>query len=374
MQARLMGAIYAFILLFSLSANAVAPSEADLKGRLAFELPRTWQVSAFTVTISQDIGSEASPLVKSRFEAKIKARDNFYKHSRWEDGGIEIIQSIAKKGDELPLYGDATSTKTGSVWNVKFEFEKKVHQEGKTRENFSSTAIVLGSSAEKEITAKRNASKAKAAQKAANAESARRAQANELSNAKASAQAQQLAAKNAEELEKTQRELRYQQLLGKYNPKTNPGRLSGNRNGAPLYSQYPLRVGDVYYFIIEKAGYGEVIGGDPYYMVTNNPRYAATHKGILTSQEKAIIKVTIVKHEGSVLGSPQNGVKSSNANKMYGGKGLLIQAVHDRDFREVDVKAPVVATQNSKSLDESGKAHEESVKKLGNSFKSLFGG
>ena len=374
MQARLIGAIYAFILLFSLSANAAAPSEADLKGRLAFELPRTWQVSAFTVTISQDMGSETSPLIKSRFDATIKAKEDFYKHSRWADGGVEVIQAIVKKGDELPLYGDATSTKTGSIWNVKFAFEKKVHEEGKTRSNFSSNAVILGSSAEKEITAKQNTAKAKIAKANADAEAARRANADELTKAKSSAQAKRQAAQNAVAQEKAQREVRYQQLLAKYNPKKTPGRLSNGNHDSPAFSQYPLRAGDVYYFEIENAKAYEVNGGDPYYTATSFLEAAALHTGILTQREKAIIKVTVVKYNGSLLGSPQNGVKSTNVQANYVTKALLIQAVHDRDYNEVEAKAPVVTTQNSKTLDESGKALEESVKKLGNSLKSLFGG
>lgn len=146
-MARLMGGVVAVALVVNCGEGK--PSNAELRRALAVQISRAWEIDSFDVESSEDVGVSGAPLVKTRFDAQLHARENTYVTQRME-GDVALIKSVLPKGERRSLFGVATSSKSANGWQTTFSFESNAYPpEGQARSELAKRTVLIGSDEER---------------------------------------------------------------------------------------------------------------------------------------------------------------------------------------------------------------------------------
>ena len=140
------------------------PSDRDLKNTLQTNLPPYWEVQWIQVESRGNRGSEAIPIVETRYKASIKLSEDTFKEVREyqkETTPIEYLLKVAfltpadKKGKEMTIYGTSSSKKYQDTWKTSMTREGSAALLGyaeRIRSEFilgsTTETVIIGSSEE----------------------------------------------------------------------------------------------------------------------------------------------------------------------------------------------------------------------------------
>lgn len=137
-------------LLFGCSRDPLetGPKDAELKNRLAFELPAHLSVDSLDVEASQNVGDRVEPIFKTRFKAEAHlTADTFVEAERSQNA--VILSPVRKNGEHLEIYGIALSSLKGGSWETHFQLdENPVAGAGKPRDAFGGAPVYIKGSPE----------------------------------------------------------------------------------------------------------------------------------------------------------------------------------------------------------------------------------
>lgn len=129
-----------------------SPSGKELATKFALDIPGYWSLNNFDIEISENVGSETEPVVKSRYVAELKLKEDTYEHSR-SINDVPVIKPVKSAGDKVKIYGVATSIYRAGKWDVHFAVENNpTRNSGKPKAEFGSNAVLSGSKKEQELT------------------------------------------------------------------------------------------------------------------------------------------------------------------------------------------------------------------------------
>lgn len=160
--------ILPFVFLAACS-DGMGPSRAELEGQLALRLPHQLEMGSFSVEASENIGTKVEPLIKSRFKAEVRLKEDTFERDH-QEGEVAFLRPAAKKGERRELYGIASAVQKAGSWQIIFDFENSrlFDDAGNPLGSFTGRVIVIGSSEEKDFR-KEQAEAAKQAELAAKA-------------------------------------------------------------------------------------------------------------------------------------------------------------------------------------------------------------
>lgn len=92
----------------------------DILSALKFKLPHYIKVEDIQVEVSENIGGEVEPHIRSRFTGEVVLTESLYK-TKTTLLGKNILEEVATKGKELKLFGISSSKYTMGKWIVDFE-------------------------------------------------------------------------------------------------------------------------------------------------------------------------------------------------------------------------------------------------------------
>lgn len=114
--------LFLSIALISLLAacSSGEPTGEDIKNTLMFEGPSFLKINTIEVEASQNIGSDDTPLIKSRFKGTAIVTETLYEEAGFYVGKYVLRESI-KKGSEFNIYGISTANSQNDKWRISFE-------------------------------------------------------------------------------------------------------------------------------------------------------------------------------------------------------------------------------------------------------------
>jgi hypothetical protein len=152
------------LVMFLSGCGQSGPSDRDLKSSLQADLPPYWEVQWIQVESRGNRGSEAIPIIETRYKASIKLTEDIFKEVRGyqkETTPVEDLLKVAfltpadKKGKEITIYGTSTSKKYQDTWKTDMTregnaallgYQERIRSEfllGSTKET-----VIIGSSEE----------------------------------------------------------------------------------------------------------------------------------------------------------------------------------------------------------------------------------
>lgn len=128
----------------TLALGACGEKGPDVKAAFEAEVPKTWQLKSFKLTVTEDVGSKVEPRRQSRYEAQLAPRTDLYAPIAAFDGK-EIVELVAKKGKAAVAHGVVTSSFVGGAWKSYFQEETAPHEILAKEVKLGETALLFGS-------------------------------------------------------------------------------------------------------------------------------------------------------------------------------------------------------------------------------------
>lgn len=137
--------------------GAGGPSKAELRRSLEAQISRAWEIDSFDIENSEDVGVSGAPIVKTRFDVQLHARENTYATERTE-GDVALIKLVLPKGERRSLFGTATSVKNRDGWQSTFSFASNAYPpDGKARSELGKRTVAIGTEEERRYRLERDA-------------------------------------------------------------------------------------------------------------------------------------------------------------------------------------------------------------------------
>jgi len=129
------------------AGSSAGPDPKLLVSRLTSELPAYIKLTSFQVT-TVDRGNEATPVIRTRFQARLVARADTFVETR-KDGDIVFLAPRLSTGAIQPVTGSALSRLNAGEWQTEFTLEDNaIGRFGKPREFYTGTRVLVEGSAE----------------------------------------------------------------------------------------------------------------------------------------------------------------------------------------------------------------------------------
>lgn len=129
-------------------SNKNEPSTKDILSALKFELPHYVEVKDVQVEVSENIGSEVEPQIRSRFKGEIVLTEALYK-TKAAILDKEIIEEVVAKGMKFNIYGISSSKYRMEKWIIDFDkLEISPLVSGRPLSNWKTNEYVLSGSDE----------------------------------------------------------------------------------------------------------------------------------------------------------------------------------------------------------------------------------
>ncbi len=129
------------------AGSSSGPDPKLLLSRLTSELPAYIKLTGFQVT-TVDRGNEATPVVRTRFQARLVARaDTFVETGK--EGDIVLLAPRLSTGAIQPVTGSALSRLNAGAWQTEFSLDDNaIARFGTPREFYTGTRVLVVGSAE----------------------------------------------------------------------------------------------------------------------------------------------------------------------------------------------------------------------------------
>ena len=129
------------------AGSSAGPDPKLLVSRLTSELPAYIKLTSFQVT-TVDRGNEATPVIRTRFQARLVARADTFVETR-KDGDIVFLAPRLSTGAIQPVTGSALSRLNAGEWQTEFTLEDNaIARFGTPREFYTGTRVLVEGSAE----------------------------------------------------------------------------------------------------------------------------------------------------------------------------------------------------------------------------------
>jgi hypothetical protein len=129
------------------AGSSSGPDPKLLVSRLTSELPAYIKLTGFQVT-TVDRGNEATPVIRTRFQARLVARADTFVETR-KDGDIVFLAPRLSTGAVQPVTGSALSRLNAGEWQTEFTLEDNaIARFGTPREFYTGTRVLVEGSAE----------------------------------------------------------------------------------------------------------------------------------------------------------------------------------------------------------------------------------
>jgi len=129
------------------AGSSAGPDPKLLVSRLTSELPAYIKLTSFQVT-TVDRGNEATPVIRTRFQARLVAKADTFVESR-KDGDIVFLAPRLSTGAIQPVTGSALSRLNAGEWQTEFTLEDNaIARFGTPREFYTGTRVLVEGSAE----------------------------------------------------------------------------------------------------------------------------------------------------------------------------------------------------------------------------------
>ncbi|RUO73300.1 hypothetical protein [Idiomarina ramblicola] len=102
------------------NGNNNEPSEENVKKSLMLKLPPVIKVTEMEIEVSQNIGNEVEPRVKSRFKGELELTEPLYKSVEYVMGKA-VLKEITRKGTQFKVYGVSQAELKMESWDIRFE-------------------------------------------------------------------------------------------------------------------------------------------------------------------------------------------------------------------------------------------------------------
>lgn len=124
-----------------LGGFSMGPDTSQLENSLQLALPGHLTLKSFTVDGQDNIGSEAEPIIRTRFSAMVSVKEDTWEQEKVINK-VPVIRLVNPKGYEAKLYGLAASKKHMGNWRTEFRFENlRELKRGHTRAALPSIAV-----------------------------------------------------------------------------------------------------------------------------------------------------------------------------------------------------------------------------------------
>ncbi len=129
------------------AGSSSGPDPKLLVSRLTSELPAYIKLTGFQVT-TVDRGSDATPAVRTRFQARLVARADTFVETR-KEGDIVFLAPRLSTGAIQPVTGSALSRLNAGEWQTEFSLDDNaIARFGTPRELYAGTRFLVEGSAE----------------------------------------------------------------------------------------------------------------------------------------------------------------------------------------------------------------------------------
>lgn len=148
----------AFAALVSSGVQAGNLTPDQLREQFAREMPPLWTLTGFSVDTTENAGTEAEPVVNSRFTATATLKETLY-FVDGRDGPIAFLRRVAAPGLEKPLTGLVRSVLRCPTWVSAFQLDLPgiLETGGAPLAAFPGRVIVRGSEDERDHNDRREA-------------------------------------------------------------------------------------------------------------------------------------------------------------------------------------------------------------------------
>lgn len=142
-------------------SNSNKPANAQLSETIRSQIPAYWQLKNLRVESQENLGTETSPRIASRFKATLAPSEDLYTLARAPDlpsrpdFSVLFVERSLKKDEGIDIYGVMSSTRKGEGWETRINLESDSPTTfGKPQSQYRGDAdrvIVAGSNEEESL-------------------------------------------------------------------------------------------------------------------------------------------------------------------------------------------------------------------------------